>query len=65
MKFKYLSNLWIIAYIIAYMIIAWRHEPFQRIQFDLVNCFDWFTKKIRLNRTICSRTGHHKKKRCL
>ncbi len=30
-----LSNLWISAY--------WRRKPFQTIQFDLVNWFDWFT----------------------
>ncbi len=37
-KVNNLSNLWISAY--------WRREPFQTIQFDLVNWFDRFTKKI-------------------
>ncbi len=50
-KVNKLCNLWISAY--------WRREPFQTIQSDLVNWFDWFTKKIRLNRTISSRIGHH------
>ncbi len=50
-KVNNLSNLWISAY--------WRREPFQMIQFDLVNWFNRFTKKIRLNRTIRSRIGHH------
>ena len=44
-KVNSLSHLWINAY-------CWR-EPFQTIQFDLVN---WF-KKIRLHRVIRSRTG--------
>ncbi len=38
------SNLRISAY--------WRCGPFEKIQFYLVNWFDRFTKKIRLNRTI-------------
>ncbi len=50
-KVNNLSNLWISA--------NWRREPFQTIQSDLVNWFDRFTKKIRLNWTIRSRTGHH------
>ncbi len=50
-KVNNLSNLWISAY--------WRHKPFQTIQSNLVNWFDRFTEKIRLNRTIRSRTGHH------
>ncbi len=50
-KVNNLSNLWISAY--------WRREPFQTIQSDLVNWFDRFTKKIRINRTIRSWIGHY------
>ena len=50
-KVNHLSNLWINAY--------WRRKPFQTIQFDLVNWFNRFTMKNRLNRTIRSRIGHH------
>ena len=46
-KVNSLSHLWINAY--------WRREPFQTIQFDLVN---WF-KKIRLHRVIRSWTRYH------
>ncbi len=50
-KMNNLSNLWTSSY--------WRCKPFQTIQFDLMNWFDWFTKNPRLNRTVHSRTGHH------